>query len=280
MLRLGEKGKGGGERGGGDAEDMNKKRRWYKGKWQKESHKHYRYKLHIYKWNMYVIYSIGWLREFERLKEKTLRVYFKWFLREVRASETQSCSRIHRSWLGDKVYSGIYRVVVSARQTCSLVCRQDNPMPELTLSPSYGSLNSATGLNPSIFLYVNNDEGRQMKPCWIVQENAVKMQKKWKDEGIRRKGTNDKWKLLVCKLTDGVVCQDRWQSVLTTPIVEMTARCGEDICNTTRIGDNKRHNISSSRSKWPEIVQEGRDTVKRWQHIKGWSLEIYNFANS
>ncbi len=36
------------------------------------------------------------------------------------------------------------RIVVSARQPCSLACRYDNPMPELTLFPSQGSMNSAT----------------------------------------------------------------------------------------------------------------------------------------
>jgi hypothetical protein len=39
-----------------------------------------------------------------------------------------------------------HRVVIPARQPCSLACRCDNPMPELTLSPSQGSRNSAEEL--------------------------------------------------------------------------------------------------------------------------------------
>jgi hypothetical protein len=37
-----------------------------------------------------------------------------------------------------------HRVVVPTRQPYSLACRYNNPMPELTLSPSQGSMNSAT----------------------------------------------------------------------------------------------------------------------------------------
>ncbi len=47
----------------------------------------------------------------------------------------ENYSRIHRSMTGDKVNSGIelsYRPV----SPCSLAGRYDNPMPELTLSPS------------------------------------------------------------------------------------------------------------------------------------------------
>jgi hypothetical protein len=36
-------------------------------------------------------------------------------------------------------------VVVPARQPISQACRYDNPMPELTLSPSQAFMNSATG---------------------------------------------------------------------------------------------------------------------------------------
>ena len=36
----------------------------------------------------------------------------------------------------------------------------------------------------------------------------------------------------------------------------------EKIYVIPRTGDNKRHSSISSRSKWPEIVQGGRDTVK------------------
>jgi hypothetical protein len=53
-------------------------------------------------------------------------------------------------WLGDKVDSGI-EFSYPARQPmlpCSLAGRYDNPMPELTLSPQSGSMNSATGSVP------------------------------------------------------------------------------------------------------------------------------------
>jgi hypothetical protein len=53
-------------------------------------------------------------------------------------------SGIHRSLTGDKSQLW-HRVVVPARQPCSLACRYDNPMQELTLSPSQGSMNWATG---------------------------------------------------------------------------------------------------------------------------------------
>jgi len=46
--------------------------------------------------------------------------------------------------LGDEVNSGIglsYR----PSSPCSLASQNDNPMPELTLSPQSGSMNSATG---------------------------------------------------------------------------------------------------------------------------------------
>jgi hypothetical protein len=55
-----------------------------------------------------------------------------------------SSSRIHRSLTGG-IKSTPAWVDVPARQQCSLACRYDNPMPELTLSPSQGSMNSATG---------------------------------------------------------------------------------------------------------------------------------------
>jgi hypothetical protein len=58
-----------------------------------------------------------------------------------------SCSRIHKSLIGDKLR---HRAVVPARQPCSLTCRYDNPMPKLTLSPSQGSMNSATGFSSGL----------------------------------------------------------------------------------------------------------------------------------
>ncbi len=46
-------------------------------------------------------------------------------------------------WLGDKVNSGLGLSYRNAR--LYMAGRYDNPMPELILSPSLGSLNSATG---------------------------------------------------------------------------------------------------------------------------------------
>ncbi len=59
------------------------------------------------------------------------------------------CSRIHRSrtWGIDQLR---HRVFVPARQPCSLACRYDNPMPELALSPSQGSMNSATARHKTL----------------------------------------------------------------------------------------------------------------------------------
>ncbi len=48
-------------------------------------------------------------------------------------------------WLGDKVNSGIGLSYRSASHVCSPARRYDNTMPELTLSLSHGSMNSATG---------------------------------------------------------------------------------------------------------------------------------------
>jgi hypothetical protein len=55
------------------------------------------------------------------------------------------CSRIHRSLT--RGYSQLWhRVVVPARQATWMAGRYENPLPELTLSPSQGSMNSATGI--------------------------------------------------------------------------------------------------------------------------------------
>ncbi len=54
-------------------------------------------------------------------------------------------------WLGDKVNSGIgllYRP--ASHYVAWRACQYDNPVPELTLSSSKGSMNSATVSNPSI----------------------------------------------------------------------------------------------------------------------------------
>ncbi len=48
-------------------------------------------------------------------------------------------------WLVDQVNSGIGLSYRSASHECSLAIRYDNTMPELTLSPSHGFMNSATG---------------------------------------------------------------------------------------------------------------------------------------
>ncbi len=65
-------------------------------------------------------------------------------------STIPASSQIHRPWLGDKVDPGIglsYR----PDRLLGLAGRHDNPMPELTLSPCQGSMNSATGLLTQTF---------------------------------------------------------------------------------------------------------------------------------
>jgi hypothetical protein len=78
---------------------------------------------------------------------------FKWnkyecFILQVNSDPIQiqwSSSRIHRSLTGGESHLR-YRVVVPARQLRSLACRYANNVPELTLSPFQGSMNSATDL--------------------------------------------------------------------------------------------------------------------------------------
>jgi hypothetical protein len=53
-----------------------------------------------------------------------------------------------------------HRVIVPARQPCSLACPNNNPMPELTLSPSHGS-NSAAVFPRQITI-------RQTDPCHVM----------------------------------------------------------------------------------------------------------------
>jgi hypothetical protein len=57
----------------------------------------------------------------------------------------EACSPTHRSMTGG--YSRLWhKVVVPARQATWLAGRYDNPMPESTLSPSQGPMNSATAV--------------------------------------------------------------------------------------------------------------------------------------
>ncbi len=69
----------------------------------------------------------------------------KLFLAKVQtAAVSWSVAEFIDPWLGDKVNSGIGLSYWPA-SSCSLTGRYDNLMPELTLSPQSGSMNSATG---------------------------------------------------------------------------------------------------------------------------------------
>ncbi len=80
----------------------------------------------------------------------SMRVYYKIF------AKTSNACFIPRSpvaefmdiWLKDEVSSGIGLSYRPASHV--LACRYDNPMPELTLSPSQGSMNSAAGQSCAI----------------------------------------------------------------------------------------------------------------------------------
>ncbi len=65
---------------------------------------------------------------------------------KVMHSHTVTVAEFIDPWLEDKVYSGIALSYCHARLHTWLEGRYDNLMPELTLSPSQGSMNSATGL--------------------------------------------------------------------------------------------------------------------------------------
>ncbi len=84
---------------------------------------------------------------------------------------SKCCSRIHRSvtgggggWIQLR-----HRVVVPARQATWLAGRYENPMPELTLSPSHGYINSVTSVCIHAVCYREMGEGigglRQVNTC-------------------------------------------------------------------------------------------------------------------
>ncbi len=65
-------------------------------------------------------------------------------------------------WLGETV-TPAYRVVVPARQATWLVGQYDNLMPELTVSSSQGSMNSATALSPLTLIHHQYDSNIQRR---------------------------------------------------------------------------------------------------------------------
>ncbi len=112
-------------------------------------------------------------------------VFFSRFLHAPTTVTRKQSSRIHRSLTGDIDSRLWHRVVVPACQATWLASRYVNPMPELTLSPTQGIVNLATGsthpTSPPTLKVPSNDKGGSFlnKFQKIRQFYSTPLAKRW-----------------------------------------------------------------------------------------------------